>query len=61
MGKPVDEQYYDEYKQILLETINNNISIVYNVNIGHAQPRCIIPFGVNATVNVNEQIIRFEH
>ena len=61
VGKPVDEQYYDEYKQILLETINNNISIVYNVNIGHAQPRCIIPFGVNATVNVNEQIIRFEH
>lgn len=61
VGKPIDEQYYNEYKEILLETISNsNISIVYNVNVGHAQPRCIIPFGVNAIVNMYEQCIKFE-
>lgn len=30
-----------------------------NINIGHAQPRCIIPFGVEATVDVDNQMIRF--
>ena len=25
-----------------------------------AAPRCIIPFGVNASVDANEQVIRFE-
>ena len=32
---------------------------ICNVNIGHAQPRCIIPFGVPATVDANSQVIRF--
>ena len=57
----LSKNYYNEYKEILLETISNsNISIVYNVNVGHAQPRCIIPFGVNAIVNMYEQCIKFE-
>ena len=29
------------------------------LNIDHAQPRCIIPFGVMATVDAAEQVIRF--
>lgn len=60
IGKPMDEVYAREYKQILVNTINNpNLPIVYNINIGHAQPRCIIPFGVAATVDVDHQVIRF--
>ena len=35
------------------------LPIVFNLNIGHAIPRCIIPFGVEAEVNAEEQIIRF--
>ena len=60
VGKPMDEIYFDEYKSILLEEINDrNLPIVYNVNIGHATPHCIIPFGIRCTVNINEQIITF--
>jgi len=31
----------------------------FNLNIGHAMPRCIIPFGVDAAVDAERQIIRF--
>lgn len=62
IGKPQDELYYEEYKEILLEEItNNNLPIVYNVNVGHSTPRCIIPFGINAHVNSREQKIDFDY
>ena len=62
VGKPQDEVYYEEYKQILLEeTAGKDLSIVYNINIGHATPRCIIPFGVEAEVNVDKQVITFDN
>ena len=61
IGKPQDEEYYNEYKQIILDEIRNkNLSIVYNINIGHSTPRCIIPFGVNAKVDIERQIIEFK-
>lgn len=60
IGKPMDEAYAQEYKQILVDTIDRpDLPIVCNINIGHAQPRCIIPFGVAATVDVHNQVIRF--
>ena len=59
-GKPMDELYFEEYKEIMVEVIDNpQLPIVANINIGHATPRCIIPFGVNAIVDANEQVIRF--
>lgn len=61
VGKPQNEMYYENYKTILLDTIKNkSLPIVYNINIGHATPRAIIPFGVHAEVNVAKQVIRFE-
>ena len=61
IGKPQNEEYYNEYKQIILDEIRNkNLSIVYNINVGHSTPRCIIPFGVNAKVDVERQIIEFK-
>ena len=61
VGKPADEAYYEEYKKALIDTVNNKaLPIVYNVNVGHALPRCIIPFGVNATVDAEGQRIIFE-
>ncbi|WBW49484.1 LD-carboxypeptidase [Peptoniphilus equinus] len=62
VGKPQNETYFDAYKSVLLETISNKkLSIVYNVNVGHSTPRCIVPFGVMADVNSTEQIIRFNY
>ena len=60
IGKPMDGTYEQEYKQILVDIIDHpSLPIVCNINIGHAQPRCIIPFGVKATVDVDHQVIRF--
>ena len=59
-GKPMDETYAEEYKQLLKEVIDKpELPIVFNINIGHAMPRCIMPFGVEATVDTGKQIIRF--
>ncbi|MBR1659025.1 MAG: LD-carboxypeptidase [Oscillospiraceae bacterium] len=61
LGKPMDETYQDEYHRILLETVDDpHLPVVANLNIGHATPRCILPFGVEATVDANNQIIRFD-
>lgn len=59
-GKPMDEKYAWEYKRILTEVVDNpELPIVFNINVGHATPRCIIPFGVDATVDVGHQRITF--
>ncbi len=60
IGKPMDRVYETEYKKVLTEVIANpDLSIVCNINIGHALPRCIIPFGVETTVDVKKQKIIF--
>ena len=49
-------------KKLLVSVIDNpSLPILFNVNIGHATPRCIIPFGVDATVDANAQVIRFNN
>ena len=59
-GKPQNEMYFKEYKESLLEEFGDtDLSIMCNVNIGHATPRCIIPFGVHAKVDVSKQKIEF--
>ena len=59
-GKPMDEAYADDYRRLLVEVIDNpSLPIVFNLNIGHAAPRCIMPFGVDAVVDVTKQSIRF--
>lgn len=60
-GKPMDQTFAEEYKQALIEVINDpSLPVVWNLNVGHALPRCIIPFGIEAEVDVHEQIIRFQ-
>lgn len=59
-GKPADETYFDEYRRILREVIaDETLPVVCNVNVGHALPRCILPFGVPARVDVKAQKITF--
>ena len=61
VGKPMDEAYESEYREILLETIADpTLPVLANLNVGHAAPRCIIPFGVRATVDAARQRITFD-
>lgn len=58
-GKPMDEIYAREYRQLLVQVIDRpDLPIVFNLNIGHATPRCIMPFGVPTVVDADKQIIR---
>ena len=60
VGKPMDEKYAAEYQSLLLEAVGDpSLPILYNVNVGHATPRCILPFGVPAQVDAAAQRITF--
>ena len=46
VGKPMDEVYYEEYKQVLKEELEEyNFPILYNINIGHSYPHTLLPLG----------------
>lgn len=63
VGKPKGEMYYEEYKSVLKKVIcdeagRKDLPILYNVNFGHSAPMCILPYGVKATVDMdNKKII----
>ena len=60
-GKPMDETYAEEYRRALTEVIDRpELPVVFNLNVGHAMPRCIVPFGVEAVVDAEKQVIRFD-
>jgi hypothetical protein len=46
VGKPMDEVYYEEYKQVLKEELEEyNFPILYNINVGHSYPHTLLPLG----------------
>ena len=58
VGKPQDEAYYDAYKDILIKVVDHvGLSIVYNVNFGHAAPRCALQYGAAARVDMKQKKI----
>ncbi|WP_294149068.1 S66 peptidase family protein [uncultured Clostridium sp.] len=64
VGKPQGEVYYEEYKKVIKEVIENEenlpeLPIFYNVNFGHAKPIAIIPYGIEAELNCENKTIRF--
>ena len=62
VGKPQDEAYYDEYKEILVKVIDDpELPIVYNVNFGHAAPRCTLQYGIMAKVDMQKKKIYLDH
>ncbi len=62
IGKPQNNTYYNEYKDILLEKFSDtDLPILYNINVGHCTPRCIIPFGAHAKVDGTNQVIKFTY
>ncbi len=55
-GKPKDEKFYEEYKEILKKVFKDiDTPLLYNLNFGHSLPRCIIPYGVNAVVDFDKK------
>ncbi len=59
VGKPIDEKYYDEYKEIYRKIfVDIDTPVLFNVNFGHSVPRCIIPYDAMATIDYdNKRII----
>lgn len=59
VGKPMDETYFEEYRVILCRVVDRpDLPIVYNLNVGHAFPHCILPLNEMVEVNVNQQVIQ---
>ena len=61
IGKPYDEVYYNEYKEVLKKIFKDlSTPVLYNVNFGHAYPRCILPYDVLSTVDYNNKTITID-
>uniref|UniRef100_UPI00403F5B6C S66 family peptidase n=1 Tax=Candidatus Enterococcus willemsii TaxID=1857215 RepID=UPI00403F5B6C len=63
MGKPVNETFYQEYKDILQKIIRDecqlsDLPIVYNMNFGHTAPIISLPIGCEIEINCLEQTIQ---
>jgi muramoyltetrapeptide carboxypeptidase LdcA involved in peptidoglycan recycling len=55
VGKPQDETFYEEYKAVWLEATKGcDLPILYNLNFGHAAPRCILPYGGKVKVDFSQ-------
>lgn len=60
VGKPQDEKYYEEYKNVLVEVIaDKTLPILYNINFGHATPRCVLPYNLEVLVDSQNYQIKF--
>lgn len=64
IGKPVDETYYEEYKNAYLDVIQNELDlnelfVGYNYNFGHTAPMCVLPLGIGVRINSKDGTIEF--
>lgn len=59
IGRPQDDVYYEEYKDVwvkmLKEWNQEDMPVFYNASFGHNEPKCIIPYGVQAELDVDNQ------
>ncbi|MCM3799981.1 LD-carboxypeptidase [Caldibacillus thermoamylovorans] len=57
-AKPYDEKYKEEYKEEILTVMREygltNLPILYNLNFGHTEPKCILPYGALAEINCSK-------
>lgn len=63
VGKPKDETYYEEYKEVIKRVVAEEeglteLPILYNINIGHAKPIGILPYGIEAEIDCDEKKFR---
>lgn len=58
VGKPMNEKYYEEYKEVYRKVVANlDTPVLYNINFGHSIPRCIIPYGAKAIIDYDNKKI----
>lgn len=62
VGKPQDEQFYEEYKEVYRTVLNEfdcqSLPVIYNVNIGHAIPIGTLPLGIEYEIDLDRKTIR---
>lgn len=60
-GRPMDNVHREEYHRRLAAAVDDPaLPILADVSVGHALPRCILPFGVNVRVDAQAQTITFD-
>ena len=62
VGKPARRSKYEPYKEAFRRVIGREaghpeLPILYNVNIGHAEPICVFPIGVKARVDADAKTL----
>ena len=68
VGKPMDERHYEAYRDVYRRVFADLATpVLYNLNFGHAVPRCVLPYGARAeldcggrTLRVTEAMLRAE-
>lgn len=59
VGKPMDETYYNEYKNIYYNVFADiDTPVLYNMNFGHSTPRCILPYGIMAEIDYDNKTVK---
>ena len=63
IAKPQAEKYYEEYKEEYLKVIRDeakrdDLPIMYNMNFGHTAPMFILPYGVEAEIDCDNNKFR---
>ncbi len=58
-GKPYDNEYYEEYKRVILKVVRRelkleNLPIIFNVNFGHTSPMITMPYGAMAEIDCDK-------
>lgn len=61
IGKPMDEIFYEEYKKVYNDFFkDSNLPIMYNINFGHAVPRCFLQYNAIATIDYDKKTIKIK-
>ncbi|UXS44411.1 S66 family peptidase [Staphylococcus delphini] len=59
IGKPQNGEHYEAYKrtwQAMLEDFDlHDLPVFYNASFGHNEPKCIIPYGATASLDVDNK------
>ncbi|CEP97551.1 peptidase U61 LD-carboxypeptidase A [[Clostridium] sordellii] len=63
VGKPYDNKYYEEYKQVILKIVRDelglkNLPIMYNMNFGHTSPIITIPYGCIGEIDCDKSMFK---
>lgn len=59
VGKPADNVFYDEYKQVVKDFFKDyNFPILFNAQIGHCYPHTIFPIDALAEINPSEKKLK---